>query len=65
MIGLAVAVLISSPADAQVRTSASFRCTFKAVFETLTGDVPAKAADEEPQIVGRRPQRYDLSYQKE
>jgi hypothetical protein len=49
--GLAMALSITLPAHAQ--EGAAFHCTFKAVFETIEGDSPAKSGHEK-QFIGHR-----------
>ena len=48
---LAVTLLVALPAQAQ--EDAAFRCTFKAVFETIESDSPGKSSHEK-QFVGHR-----------
>ena len=48
---LAMTLLVALPAQAQ--EDAAFRCTFKAVFETIEGDNPGKSSHEK-QFVGHR-----------
>jgi hypothetical protein len=48
---LAITLLVALPAQAQ--EGAAFRCTFKAVFETIESDHPSKSSHEK-QFVGHR-----------
>jgi hypothetical protein len=48
---LAMTLLVALPAQAQ--EDAAFRCTFKAVFETIESDSPGKSSHEK-QFVGHR-----------